>query len=102
LGATLAGGYFKSYTVEQAAMALGFATTQSSGLRIHFGTETKPLHAGFAAASAVRSLQLVQVGMRANQTSLDGPLGFLEVYGQGGHVARTWLLENWNQEWRIV
>ncbi|MFD0869259.1 MmgE/PrpD family protein [Paenibacillus residui] len=102
LAATLAGAYFKSYTVEEACSALGLAATQASGLRVHFGTETKPLHAGLAASSAVRSLLLTDADFQSNQTSLDGKLGFFNVFGQGWNHARQWLLQDNGHTLRIV
>ncbi|GIP31989.1 MmgE/PrpD family protein [Paenibacillus sp. J2TS4] len=101
LAASLAGAYFKSYSVEKACLALGLATTQASGLRVHFGTETKPLHAGLAASSAVRSLLLADVDFQSNRTSLDGNLGFFAVFGQGLDQARKQLLQDNGLAWRI-
>lgn len=100
LGATLAGAYLKSYSIEKACLALGFATTQASGLRVHFGTDTKPLHAGLAASSAVRSLLLADVDVQSSKESLEGKLGFFAVFGQGDREARKWLLQA-SGAWRI-
>ncbi|ALS26411.1 MmgE/PrpD family protein [Paenibacillus sp. 32O-W] len=101
LAATLAGAYLKSYSVEKACLALGFATTQASGLRVHFGTETKPLHAGLAASSAVRALLLADADVQANKASLDGEIGFFAVFGQGIERARELLLQESGPAWRI-
>ncbi|RKJ64051.1 MmgE/PrpD family protein, partial [Butyricicoccus sp. 1XD8-22] len=66
LAAALAGGYMLQFSRDQLAQALGFAATQSSGLRCHFGTETKPLHAGLAARAAVLSVNLTMVNFVNN------------------------------------
>lgn len=100
LAAVIAGAYMRSYSIEKTCLAIGFAVTQSSGLRIHFGTETKPFHAGMAASSAVRSLLLAEVDFQASRESLDGDIGFFGVYGQGADYARGQLLQG-GGEWRI-
>jgi len=92
LAAAIAGAYYLDWPVEQAAQALGLAATQAGGLRVHFGTETKPLHAGLAAAAAVRSLRFAEAGVQASRASLDGKLGFFAVFGAGEERARAELL----------
>jgi len=102
LAAAIAGAYLLSLPAEKAAAALGLAVTQAGGLRVHFGTETKPLHAGLAASAAVRSLLLAGADFQASRTSLDGQLGFFSVYGQGAERAREELLRDDGDARRIV
>lgn len=102
LAGTIAGAYYLSASVEKAALALGFAVTQAGGLRVHFGTETKPLHAGLAASAAVRSLLLADADFQASRTSLDGKLGFFSVFGQGAEQACGELLRDAGNVRRIV
>lgn len=103
LAAALAGGYMLQFSREQLAQALGFATTQSSGLRCHFGTETKPLHAGLAARAAVLSVQLTLVNFLNNQSSFDGKGNYFDVYGVGQtEQSLSLLLDGWNKEWKIT
>ncbi|SJM51167.1 MmgE/PrpD family protein [Gulosibacter sp. 10] len=64
--------------------ALGIAASSASGLRANFGSDTKALHAGFAAARAIDAVDLAQSGMTANPAALDGPSGFLELFGEHG------------------
>ncbi|OUM94773.1 MAG: hypothetical protein A9Z00_00960 [Thermobacillus sp. ZCTH02-B1] len=92
LAAAIAGARYLGWSPDRAAPALGLAATQAAGLRVHFGTETKPLHAGLAAAAAVRALRLAEAGVQASRASLDGRLGFFAVFGQGEERARTELL----------
>lgn len=84
---------------ERAAVLLGIAATQASGLRAQFGSAVKPLHAGLAAERAVRSAQLTLAGF-------DGqPGGVLESFlSFGSHEqARSELLTSgWGVPWRIV
>lgn len=87
LAAALAGAYLRGFAEEQACLALGFAASQAGGLRVHFGTETKPLHAGLAAAGAVRSIQLAAEGFQASDSALDGGTGFFAAYGHADEEA---------------
>ncbi|CAM5211601.1 hypothetical protein UACE39S_06725 [Ureibacillus acetophenoni] len=103
LAAALAGGYMLQFSREQLAQALGFATTQSSGLRCHFGTETKPLHAGLAARAAVLSVQLTLVNFNNNKNSFDGKGSYFDIYGVGiTEQNSSILLDGWNKEWKIT
>jgi 2-methylcitrate dehydratase PrpD len=61
--------------------ALGIAASMASGSRQNFGTMTKPLHAGLAARDAVIAAQLAANGFTADQDQLEGPMGFLRMYG---------------------
>ena len=101
LAGALAGGYMLQFSRKQLAQALGFATTQSSGLRIHFGTETKPLHAGLAARAAVLSVQLTMVNFLNNTISFDDKGNYFDVYGVGTEGISSILLDGWNEGWKI-
>jgi 2-methylcitrate dehydratase PrpD len=92
LAAAIAGARYLDWPPERAALAVGLAATQAGGLRVHFGTETKPLHAGLAAAAAIRSLLFAEADVQASRTGLDGKLGFFAVFGQGEERARAELL----------
>ncbi|WP_146552472.1 MmgE/PrpD family protein [Rummeliibacillus sp. SL167] len=101
--ATAAGAYLLQMSTSQIAQALGFAATQSSGLRLHFGTETKPLHAGLAARAAILALQLTTVDFKDNVKSFDGKLGFFNLYeGKKQEEVSQYLLKGWGKSWRIV
>ncbi|UUZ80540.1 MmgE/PrpD family protein [Paenibacillus sp. P26] len=101
IAAARAAGYFKGFSVEQMEKVIGFAATQSSGMRIQFGTETKPLHAGFAAQAAPLSVRLTEENFGGTQRALDGKIGFFGLYGDA-ELAGKALLEGWGEPWRIV
>ncbi|MEW6440265.1 MAG: MmgE/PrpD family protein [bacterium] len=65
------------------SMALGLAASQASGLRRNFGTMAKPFHAGHAARCGLESALLAASGFSAGREVLEGPMGFLELYGGG-------------------
>ena len=72
----------------QIAHALGIAGSMSSGLRVNFGSMTKPLHAGRAAENGVTAAELASRGFTAGDDGLDGEWGFFRVMGGGADVAR--------------
>ncbi|WP_028552849.1 MmgE/PrpD family protein [Paenibacillus sp. UNC451MF] len=101
IAAAVAVAYLKSFTQEQLEKTIGFAATQSSGLRNQFGTEAKPLHAGMAAQAALLAVSLTEVDFGGTRTALDGKNGFFGVYGNL-ELAEQTLLEDWGQSWKIV
>lgn len=102
IAAAVAAAYLKGFTALDIAKVIGFAATQASGLRVQFGTETKPLHAGLAAQAAIKAVKFVEHGLNGTISALDGELGFFNVYGEGSHFAEPNLLNDWGKTWRIV
>ncbi len=72
----------------QLAHALGIAASMSSGIRVNFGSMTKPLHAGRAAENGVTAAELASRGFTAGDEPLDGEWGFFQVLGSGADVPR--------------
>jgi 2-methylcitrate dehydratase PrpD len=68
---------------EQLRFALGIAASKSAGLRVNFGTMTKPYHAGAAAENGVIAARLARLGFQADPNALDGPWGHFQVTGGG-------------------
>jgi 2-methylcitrate dehydratase PrpD len=68
------------------ALAHALATTASmcSGIRVNFGTMTKPLHVGRAAQNGVIAAELAGRGFTGGADGLDGPWGFFSVFSFGG------------------
>ena len=58
---------------DQAAHAISMATSRAGGFMSQFGTDTKPLHAGFAASGGVQSALMARAGLSAGAQTLDGP-----------------------------
>ncbi|MEM1196207.1 MAG: MmgE/PrpD family protein [Pseudomonadota bacterium] len=55
------------------AHGVSMSTSRAGGFMSQFGTDTKPLHAGFAASGAVQSALMARAGMTAGAATLDGP-----------------------------
>lgn len=77
-GATAAVAHLLELDIEQTSHAIGIAASMSSGLRVNFGTMTKPMHSGWAASSALTAAQLAAHGFTSSADALDG---FFSTYG---------------------
>jgi len=66
VGATAACVHALALPAETSRAALSIAASSASGLRANFGTDTKPLHVGFAASGAVRAVLLASAGATAS------------------------------------
>ena len=83
----------------RAAVLLGIAATQASGLRAQFASAVKPLHAGLAAERAVRSAQLALAGFNGQSR---GVLESFLSFGSHGQARGELLTSGWGAPWRIV
>ncbi len=79
---------------------LGIAASLAAGIRINFGTMTKPLHVGRAAENGITAALLAQEGFTADPTALDGPWGFCAVLA-GGLSAQK-ISQGFGRRWSIV
>jgi 2-methylcitrate dehydratase PrpD len=86
LGAAAALAWLLKLNVHQMRMTLGIAASLAGGLRQNFGTMTKPLHAGQAAANGIQAALLAQAGFTADENIIETPLGFTRVFGHGEEV----------------
>jgi len=88
-------------SVQATAQAIGLAATQAGGIRAHFGTDVKPLHAGLAARAGLLAMRLAEAGIAGAAEPLGGRLGYFAVFG--GEDARPELaVEGWGEPWQIV
>ncbi|MDQ1504354.1 MAG: hypothetical protein QOD57_2081 [Actinomycetota bacterium] len=60
------------------ASALGIAASSAGGLRVNFGTMTKPFHAGLANRTAVEAALLARSGFTASGVALEGRFGWFD------------------------
>jgi 2-methylcitrate dehydratase PrpD len=67
---------------------LSIASSCSSGIRVNFGTMTKPLHMGRAAQNGVFAAELAARGFTGGDDGLDGQWGFFQVFGGGADLDR--------------
>jgi 2-methylcitrate dehydratase PrpD len=67
---------------------LTIASSMSSGIRVNFGSMTKPLHSARAAENGVIAAELASRGFTGGDEGLDGRWGFFEVFGGGVDLDR--------------
>ncbi|PYR38809.1 MAG: MmgE/PrpD family protein [Acidobacteria bacterium] len=67
---------------------LAITASLSSGIRVNFGSMTKPLHVGRAAESGVFAADLAAHGFTGGDDGLDGAWGFFQVLGGGADLDR--------------
>ncbi len=77
LGAAAATSVLLRLDRRRTTEALGVAATQASGLRRMFGSMSKPLHAGKAAANGVLAGLLGERRFTSGEGALEGPQGYL-------------------------
>ena len=70
------------------AHAIGIAASCAAGLRVNFGSMTKPLHAGRAAENGIVAAMLAADGFTAGEDGLDGRWGYFQVLGGGAELKR--------------
>ena len=92
----------KLMKVERGALAhaLGITASMSAGIRVSFGTMTKPLHVGRAAFNGVTAAELASKGFTSGADALDGPWGFFKVTGGGFDAER--IIGVLGNPWTIV
>ena len=83
LGAAATAAKLAGLNREELAMAFGIASSLASGIRLGFGTMTKPLHAGRAAENGILAVDLAARGFTAGRDALEAPWGFFRVFGGG-------------------
>jgi 2-methylcitrate dehydratase PrpD len=101
-------GTFGAYTAAAKLLGLtgdslrhgfGVAASFAAGIRINFGTMTKPLHVGRACENGVTAAILARAGYTADPSALDGIWGFCAV--QGGGVTAAKLAQGFGRIWSI-
>jgi 2-methylcitrate dehydratase PrpD len=66
--------------------ALAIAASMASGVIANFGTDTKPLQAGLAAAKALEAVRFAKAGITGAAEALEGRHGLLRGISPGGKV----------------
>jgi 2-methylcitrate dehydratase PrpD len=84
------------------AHAVAIAASLCAGVRVNFGTMTKPLHVGRAAQNGIVSVQLAAEGFTGGLDGLDGPWGFFEVFGFGKPCDASRLIGRLGNPYSIV
>ena len=82
-GAVVSAAKLLDLNAESLANALAIASSMSSGIRLNFGTMTKPLHVGRAAQNGVMAAELAALGHTGGRDALESAWGFFRVFSFG-------------------
>jgi len=82
------------------AHMLAIAASTAAGIRVNFGSMTKPLHMGRAAENGVFAADLARRGFTGGDDGLDGEWGFFQVLGGGADLDR--LIGVLGRPWSIL
>lgn len=93
VGAAMACSQLLGLNRDQTVNALSLAMTQSAGMKVQFGTDVKPLHAGLAARTGVETALLAQAGLTAAADAGEGASGFFQMYGTPSSPGWAFLFE---------
>jgi len=83
-GAAVATAKLLGLDADATAHTLAIAASLASGIRVNFGTMTKPLHVGRAAQNGIMAAELAAAGFTGGRDGLDGPWGFFQVFSFDG------------------
>jgi 2-methylcitrate dehydratase PrpD len=101
-GAAAAAAKLLGLDADTTAHAIAIAASLSAGIRVNFGTMTKPLHVGRAAQNGVMAAELAARGFTGGEDALDGPWGYFEVFGLGGGFDPDRIIGRLGQPYTIV
>ena len=82
-GAAVATTKLMGLDAGQTAHMLAIAASSASGIRVSFGSMTKPLHVGRAAQNGVTAAELAARGFTGGADALDPPWGFFQTFSHG-------------------
>ena len=82
--------------------ALALAASMAGGLVANFGTMTKPLHAGRAAACAIEAVRLAAMGLTAAPDVFEHHAGFLAALSPKGRARREGAAADLGRHLRIL
>jgi 2-methylcitrate dehydratase PrpD len=82
-GAMAAAAKLLGLNAEATAHALSISASLCAGIRVNFGTMTKPLHVGNAAQNGITAAELALRGFTGGSEGLDGTWGFFQIFSFG-------------------
>ena len=82
-GALVAAAKLLRLDEEKLAHGLAIAASSASGIRVNFGSMTKPLHVGRAAENGIVAAELAAAGFTGGKEALDPPWGFFQAFSHG-------------------
>jgi 2-methylcitrate dehydratase PrpD len=83
-GAAVVAAKLLKLNAEQTEHMLAIAASSASGIRVNFGSMTKPLHVGRAGQNGIVAAELAARGFTGGKDPLDPPWGFFQTFSHGG------------------
>ena len=102
VAAAAAAAHLHRLPVEACRNAIALAASLASGLVANFGTMTKPLHAGRAAASGIEAVRLTKLGLTASPDALEHHAGYLAALSPRGRANRSDATSDLGKRLRIL
>ena len=99
-GAAAAAAKLMKLNETQLAHILAITASLSSGIRVNFGSMSKPLNVARAGENGVFAAELAARGFTGGDFGLDGPWGYFQVFGGGADLDR--LVGVLGKPWSIV
>jgi 2-methylcitrate dehydratase PrpD len=87
-GAAAAAAKLLNLNAQAVSHMLAIAASMASGIRVNFGSMTKPLHAARAAQNGLIAAELASRGFTGGDNGLDGEWGYFQVFGGGADLDR--------------
>jgi 2-methylcitrate dehydratase PrpD len=82
-GAAAAAAKLLGLSAGETAHMLAIAASSAAGIRVSFGSMTKPLHVGRAAQNGIVAAELAARGFTGGRDALDPPWGFFQTFSHG-------------------
>jgi len=82
-GAAVAAAKLLRLDADRIEHMLAIAASSASGIRVNFGSMTKPLHVGRAAQNGIVAAELAAHGFTGGHDALDPPWGFFSTFSHG-------------------
>jgi aconitate decarboxylase len=102
VGAAAAVAHLNKLAPAACRNALSLAASMASGLVANFGTMTKPLHAGRAAACAIEAVRFASMGLTAAPDAFEHHAGFLAALSPKGRAERERPASGLGRQLRIL
>jgi 2-methylcitrate dehydratase PrpD len=87
---------------DRIATALAIAASLASGIKVNFGTMTKPLHVGHCTRNGLLAALLARDGFTANDGAFEHKQGYLNVFNGAGNYDAGKILPAWGKPFDIV
>ena len=87
-GAAAAAAKLMKLSPEKIGHMLAITSSLTGGIRVNFGSMTKPLHAARAGENGIVAAELASRGFTGGDFGLDGQWGFFQVFGGGADLDR--------------